>query len=96
MITGDGSIHNQFGYSDVTKLFHAPDFELGPLSGMPSSHEGELSYARDLISEVFSDVPFAHYSDPAHAIGLLMLPIVRDLVNGDTPGHLITKQFGIR
>ena len=36
-------------------------------------------------------MPFADVSDKAHGIALLILPFVRSLIHGDTPGHLLTK-----
>jgi hypothetical protein len=89
VLMADGSIHDAPGYSAVTRLFHQPSLPLPAISENPGKKE--IKAARDLLLEVFCDMPFAHESDRAHAIGLLILPFVRSLIAGDTPGHMLTK-----
>jgi hypothetical protein len=45
--------------------------------------------AKFLSNEVLGDFPFAGDADRAHALGLMMLPIVRPIINGPTPLHLL-------
>lgn len=85
----DGSIHDAPGYSAVTRLFHQPSLRLPAIPENPDKKD--IKAARDLLLEVFCDMPFAHESDQAHATGLLILPFVRSLIAGDTPGHMLTK-----
>lgn len=42
-----------------------------------------------LREELLGDFPFARPSDGAHALALVVLPVVRHLVDGPTPPHLV-------
>lgn len=85
----DGSIHNSPGYSEATQLFHYPQLELPDVPERPSKRD--ISTASELLQEVYCDMPFAHASDRAHALALLIVPVLRSLIDGDVPGHFITK-----
>lgn len=50
----------------------------------------EMVSAVDLISsELLGDFPFLEDSDRAHAIGALLVPFVRPMIDGPTPFHLV-------
>jgi hypothetical protein len=50
----------------------------------------EVEIARGLIlDDLLGDFPFVEDADRAQAVGLLLLPFVRDLIDGATPNHLI-------
>lgn len=50
----------------------------------------ELMVARELLLELFCDFPFAHEADRAHALAMLLLPFVREKIEGPTPLHFVT------
>jgi hypothetical protein len=51
--------------------------------------EEDIMRARDLILEMFCDFPFEGEADLAHAVGLFLLPFVRDIIDGPTPLHSV-------
>jgi hypothetical protein len=52
----------------------------------------EIEKAKNLIlHELLGDFPFVDDSDLVNAVALLLLPFVRELIDGPTPLHLITK-----
>lgn len=52
--------------------------------------DGNIDEAVKLITEdLLCDFPFAAESDRAHAIAVLLLPLVRRMITGPTPMHLI-------
>jgi hypothetical protein len=82
-------------------LIAAPGFQDGiylasgnlavpPVPDCPTS--GDLSRALTLLfDELLGDFPFTCPADRAHALALLLLPFVRDLIEGPTPLHLVDK-----
>ena len=52
----------------------------------------QLQAARDLLCmDLIGEFPFVGQTERAHAVALLLLPFVRDLIDGPTPLHLIEK-----
>lgn len=50
----------------------------------------DLEWAKDLLMEEFlGDFEFAEKSSQAHALSLLLLPFVREIIPGPTPMHVI-------
>jgi putative DNA primase/helicase len=84
-----GRLHAKTAYQRQTSCYLDPgDLEMLPVSDNPSKEECDL--ARSLIlDDVFCDFPWVGQSDRAHAMGLMFLPFVRDMIEGPTPGHLI-------
>ena len=77
------------GYSAEARAYYAPD----PIyENMPTvdGDEVDLTQAVELIDGMLTDFPFAGPASRAHAWSLLLLPFVRELINGDTPMYLIT------
>lgn len=89
VILPDGSIYNAPGYSEVTRLCHYPEVNLPAIDDRPTKRD--IKNASELLEEIYCDIPFTHASDKAHALALLILPLLRSLIDGDTPGHFITK-----
>ena len=79
------------GYHPESSLFVAQQGLLVPrVKHTPSSED--LSRAKDLLlDELLSDFPFADPADRTAAVALLLLPFVRDMIDGPTPLHLVTK-----
>jgi hypothetical protein len=87
----DGSIHTEPGYDPAARLWFAPPpgFEIPPVSEQPSPIE--IKKAIRLVGEPIWDFPFVSQADKAHAIAYLLLPFVRELIDGSTPLHLVEK-----
>ena len=52
----------------------------------------DLERARSqIVKELIPDFPFVGDADRAHAVALLLLPFVRNLIDGPTPLHLVEK-----
>jgi hypothetical protein len=89
VMTADGSVHAEAGYSEVSKLFHSPSVDVDPIPERPTTRQIET--ARELLEEIICDFPFKHSSDKAHALSLMILPFVRPMIKGSTPIYLIDK-----
>jgi hypothetical protein len=88
----DGQIQTEPGYHLASRTYFAPPagFVVLPVSHQPLADE--IDEARDLlVDELLGDFPFVSEADRAHALGLLLLPFVRDLIPGPTPLHLVEK-----
>jgi hypothetical protein len=86
----DGSLRTKAGYhrASQTYLDFAPGFTLPPVPERPGP--SDLATAKVLLlEELLHDFPFAGPADRAHAVALLLLPFVRELVAGCTPLHVI-------
>ena len=76
--------------------FHAPSGTLVRLEGLTLPPVPRAPAAQDLqqalgllCDDLLGDFPFVAEADRTHAIALLLLPFVRDLIQGPTPLHLI-------
>lgn len=88
----DGTLQSEPGYSAATRSLYvpAPGFVLTEIPERPSA--SDIAHARSLlVDELLGDFPFVSDSERAHALALLLLPFVRDLIDGPTPLHLIEK-----
>jgi len=88
----DGTLQTGPGYHAASRTFYypAPDFQLPAVPEKPT--EDELMRARSLIlDELLCDFPFMSFTERTHAVALLLLPYVRNLIDGPTPLHLIEK-----
>jgi len=85
----DGTLQATRGYHPAGRVYCAlPDgFSLPPIPMNPTAEE--LVRAKELIlEEVMGDFPFVDQADRANAAGMSLLPYVRDLIPGPTPGHM--------
>ena len=82
----DGSVIAEPGFRDGVYLAdRLPGVEVPDAPSVP-----QVAAARDLILEdLLGDFPFAGDGERAHAVALLVLPFVRDLIDGPTPLHAI-------
>ena len=85
----DRTIHYHPGYSESTHCYYNPDPRLVIPEVSENPSKSELDKAVNLLSEAFHDFPFISNSERAHAIALMILPFVRELIDGHTPLHLI-------
>lgn len=83
IVRDDGSIASTSGYDHASRYWiDCPTIQI------PADPDPE-SAAAWIVEELLWDFPFCSASDAAHAIGLMILPMVRHLVRGSTPIHLI-------
>jgi hypothetical protein len=88
VFASDGTLQIQPGYSSASRTFYAPaaGLELPAIRDMPTG--ADIEEARDLILDLLHDFPFTGNTERAHAVACLLLPFVRDLIEGPTPLHL--------
>ena len=90
VFTAAGVIHQQPGYDAASRLYlEDAGVKVPDVPSQPGSEA--VARARDLITELLGDFPFTGDAELAHAVALLLLPFVRDLIDGATPAHLIEK-----
>ena len=76
-VTPGGEIALKAGYYADCRVLLAPatDMEIPQVNTTPTS--AEVNESRSLLVELFHDFPFVGASDLAHAILLLLMPIIR-------------------
>lgn len=88
----DGALCATPGYHAGARLLYqpAPRLEIPPVPASPT--DAQITAARRLLcEELTGEFPFTSEAEHAHAIALLLLPFVRDLIDGPTPLYLIEK-----
>ncbi len=91
LLRRDGTVLAAPRYDPASRLFCRPDPAVAaaclalPEPG-PTARAEALALLRD---DLLGDFPFVRPSDAAHALGLVLLPLLRHLVDGPTPLHLI-------
>lgn len=82
----NGQLCIEDGYHEKTKLYYAGGLMLGDTEPTPE----RVAWAKSLIlDDLFFDFPFAEQSSRAHAVALLLLPLVLPLIGDVTPMHFI-------
>src|SRR5262249_54369632 len=90
IFAGDGSLCIDPGYDARSRTFYAPatGFIVPNVSLQPTA--AEISEALNLITfELLGDFPFIGEAEKAHALAAVLLPFVRDMIDGPTPLHSI-------
>ncbi len=86
----DGTVMTTPGFHKASLTYFAP-LAGATMMPLPAKVEsGHLIIAAHWLSELLGDFPFLLPSDRAHAIAAMILPFVRNLINGPTPLHLIS------
>jgi len=97
----NGNLVSEPGYhaESQTYLVLPHGFEVPRVSAKPT--EKEMERVRQLFLEVFGDFPFdglcrkeiedGKSASYANTIGMVILPFVREMIDGATPGHLLNK-----
>lgn len=83
----DGTLCASSGYHAAARLWlELPHhFDLGDTAPTP---ENIAAARRMLLHEILGEVAFADAASRAHALAQMLLPFVRNLINGATPLHL--------
>ena len=92
LFAADGTLATEPGYCVKTEFSYCPpaNFSIPKINSNPTA--ADLKNAKELIlEELLGNFPFVDKSDFSHAVGLLILPFVRNLINEPTPLHLIEK-----
>jgi hypothetical protein len=89
VFASDGTLHSMEGYSFSARSFltRPKGLPIPPISDIPT--RGELEKAKEHVMEPISEFSFVSDADLANAVGLMLLPPARDLIDGPTPMHLI-------
>lgn len=85
----DGSLSMAEGYHPAGHTYRMTRVGLVIPDVPTAPTPNDVEAAKSLILEMISEFPFVDEADRAHAVGLLLLPFVRDLIDGPTPNHLI-------
>lgn len=85
----DGRLVQQHGYdADAGYWLEMPDgLEMPDVPDRPTDED--LADAVGVFSDLVCDFPFEGIADRANALGLFLLPLVRDMIDGPTPLHLV-------
>ncbi len=88
----DGMLQTEAGYHEATRTFYAPvaPLEVPPVADRPTPADIDQA-TRLLLEDLLGDFPFTTASERAHVVALILLPFVRELIEGPTPLHLIEK-----
>ncbi|WPD20203.1 hypothetical protein [Thermaerobacter composti] len=87
-----GRLVTEPGYNpDAWLWYHkAPGLEVPAVPEKPSRDDVERAKAL-LLEDLMGDFPFVDEASRAHALCALLLPFVREMIDGPTPLHLIDK-----
>jgi hypothetical protein len=87
--TKDGVISVAPGYQPVSRVwFHAGSVVVPEVPEVPS--DADIARAKAvLLDELLADFPFADEPSRIHAVAMLLLPVVRELIDGPTPLHAV-------
>jgi len=90
VFAADGSLLTTPGYHAQARTYYDPCTGISIPDVPVHPTEAQMLAARTLILEdLLSDFLFVSDADRAHAVALLLLPFVRELISGPTPMHLI-------
>lgn len=80
----DGTILQEPGYDEATRLYYAPLREMPKVPDVPDVVD--VGNAREfLLNYVIADIPWADGSSRANFVGLLMTPMLRPFIKGLSP-----------
>jgi putative DNA primase/helicase len=90
IFTRDGQIIGTPGYHPEAHLWYAP-WSAMAISVPERPTDTDLNRAGELIlNDLLGDFPFDGEASRAHAVAAILLPFVRELIQGPTPLHLFT------
>ncbi len=85
----DGEFIATNGYNRHSALYLLKDLQLGVPSVPLKPSAGDVAGAVAAIDELLADFPFATPADRCHAFALLLGVIVREMIDGPLPLHLV-------
>lgn len=92
VFSADGQLQTTPGYCPATRTYFdaSSGITVPTVSDYPSQEE-VAEARRLLVEEILGDFPFIGDAERAHAVAMLILPFLRELIPGATPLHLIEK-----
>ncbi len=86
-----GTLLIKKGYDKVSKTYFCPSEDISNMMTVPTNPTwDEVSRAKALLfDELFVDFPFVSESDKCHTLSALLVPFIRQMINGPCPFHLI-------
>src|SRR6266545_4124984 len=90
IFAADGTLRTEPGYDAASKTFYDPAEGFDIRVPLKPTDE-DVNFSRATIEDLIFDFPFTSESERTHAVGLLLLPFARELIDGPTPLHLIEK-----
>jgi hypothetical protein len=91
----DGRLIATPGFDARSGIYYAPSPGLENLTISDDPTTDDLENAKIYINDLLHDFPFAAPADRAHAWALMLLPVVRELIDGPTPLHRVeAPDFG--
>lgn len=86
--TEDGLVE-ETGHHPGPRLYLRPAVGLSGVRGH-AEHVDDVQHARDLLlGDLLGDFGFADAASQAHALGMLLLPFLRERIPGPTPLHVV-------
>lgn len=86
VFTKTGELHKDPGYNPSSRLFYVGGVTVGDTT--PTAER--VAWAKDLIlNNILIDFPFKDEAGRAHAVGYMLLPFVRSMIDGPTPVHAV-------
>jgi len=82
----NGVFHTTVGYNPKTRLYYTGGVELGDTTPTTENIEAAKNL---IIGDMLLDFPFKDDASHAHAIAYMLLPFVRQMIDGPTPLHMI-------
>jgi len=90
VVGADGSLVSQPGHHPASRLYYRPADDLANVRPAVVDHLGDLEDARTLLlDDLLGDFGFRDQASRANALGLLLLPFVREFI-GDSPTPMHT------
>jgi hypothetical protein len=78
------------GYDAEAQLYYQPySSAMTALSVPATPTASDIAHAKARLDDVLADFPFVSDADQAHAVGLAVVPFVRDLIDGPTPLQMV-------
>ena len=87
----DGTILDTPGYDSATRLYYhpAPGLDVPAIPDRPT--DSQLEDAKRMVVEALADFPFDSKASWCNAIGTVLAPVVRPMVDGPVPMALFDK-----
>jgi putative DNA primase/helicase len=90
VLTPEGAMLTTPGHQPTSKLFYRPTEKLRGVQPLPVDTTEDVEWAvQFLLGDFLHDFGFSDESSRAHALGLLLLPFVREFITGSTPLHVV-------
>jgi hypothetical protein len=92
VVREDGSILCAIGYDEATRLYYAQceNLQIPEIPDYPTKEDAKKA-AKFVLDEVLHDFPFLDDASKANTLAAFVTPIVRPMINGQTPIGLIDK-----